>query len=179
MELSNFRFIYVLILLGLVCSCSEPTEYTESFKFDSETKQQQFINRLKISDQDYILGNDGSVYYHPNDRQSIHDFAFKPDKQYFPVPKKAHSWQISQEAAENIVMSQYPSLLLNANMFGPVTAKITSRIEGFAEPNVEVWHIRVHCNKGGPHALFFVHPETGQLHVITAPNSKGSVTCQQ
>ncbi len=62
-------------------------------------------------------------------------------------------------------------------MFGPVTTKIQTQIEGFAKANEEVWHVRIHCNKGGTHALFFVHPDSGQLFVIRAPNEEGSSKC--
>jgi hypothetical protein len=87
------------------------------------------------------------------------------------------SWKISQEDAKNIILRQYPDILHNASISGPVIAKVESGIDGFTEPNSEVWHVIVNCKKGGVHALFFVHPETGKLFALTVPDSIDSVKC--
>lgn len=169
--------VSLVLLSALSVSCSDPSPYHEQFRLDDAKSQKEFIKRLENSDLDFRVGKDGYIHYRSRDREAIHDLAFKAGERSFPVPENAKSWKISQEAAKNIVLGQYPNILKGTHMFGPVTAKIQTQIEGFAKANEEVWHVRIHCNKGGANALFFVHSDSGQLFVIRAPNEEGSSKC--
>lgn len=171
------KVISLVLLLASCASCSDPSQYNEKFKLDDARSQQGFIDRLGNSDLDFRVGKDGYIHHHSRDRDAIQNIAFKAGVSPFPVIENTKSWGISQEAAKNIVLSQYPNILKGAVMFGPAIAKIQTPIEGFAKANNEVWHVRIHCNKGGVHALFFIHPNSGQFFVIKAPNEEGSSKC--
>jgi len=87
-------------------------------------------------------------------------------------------WAISEAKAAQIVLDAYPGILRNAYVFGPVQATLQSEVRGFAHKGQKVWHVRIHCNSGGPHATFFVHPDTGSIYSITEPNGADSVKCK-
>lgn len=86
-------------------------------------------------------------------------------------------WSVSEEAASKAVLDKYPGILQGAYLFGPTVATLKTDIPSFARSGEKVWHVRIHCNKGGPHALFFVHPETGKVYTIMRPGEKDSVRC--
>ena len=86
-------------------------------------------------------------------------------------------WKISEDKAAELILAAYPGILKNARLFGPVEATLGSDVPGFARNGEKVWHVRVHCNGGGPHATFFVHPENGAIYPITKPNAPDSVKC--
>lgn len=87
-------------------------------------------------------------------------------------------WAVSEARASQLIRDAYPGILKNAYVFGPVQATLQSEIRGFGYKGQKVWHVRIHCNRGGPHATFFVHPETGSIYPITEPNSADSVKCE-
>jgi hypothetical protein len=86
-------------------------------------------------------------------------------------------WKISENKAAELVLEGYPNILRNAQLVGPAQATLRSDVPGFARNGEKVWHVRVHCNSGGPHATFFVHPQTGTVYAITKPNGPDSVKC--
>src|SRR5262249_10649950 len=86
-------------------------------------------------------------------------------------------WKISESRAAELVLKAYPGILKNAQLIGPAPATLGSDVAGFARNGEKVWHVRVHCNTGGPHATFFVHPETGAIYPITKPDGPDSVKC--
>jgi hypothetical protein len=87
-------------------------------------------------------------------------------------------WRISKEQAAKNVLSAYPDILRNAHLFGPVEATLQTDVPGFAKSGDKVWHDRVHCDKGGPNATFFVHPYSGEIYPIVKPGEKGSTKCE-
>ena len=87
------------------------------------------------------------------------------------------AWKISESRAAELVLKAYPGILKNAQLVGPAEATLRSDVPGFARNGQKVWHVRVHCNAGGPHATFFVHPETGAIYPITKPNGPDSARC--
>ena len=86
-------------------------------------------------------------------------------------------WKVSEAKAKELVLAAYPGILRNAQLVGPAEATLRSEVPGFARNGQKVWHVQVHCNTGGPHATFFVHPETGSIYPITKPNGPDSVKC--
>jgi hypothetical protein len=87
-------------------------------------------------------------------------------------------WRISEAEATKNVLSAYPGILRNAHLVGPVEATLRSDVAGFGKDGDKVWHVRIHCDKGGPNALFFVHPHSGEVYPIMKPGEKGSTKCQ-
>jgi len=90
----------------------------------------------------------------------------------------SEEWRISAEQAAKNILSAYPDILRNAHLFGPVEATLQSDVPGFAKNGDKVWHVRVHCDKGGPYATFFVHPHSGEVYPIVKPGEKGSTKCK-
>src|ERR1041385_3269731 len=78
----------------------------------------------------------------------------------------SEEWRISEAQATKNVLDAYPGILRNAHLSGPVEATLQSDIPGFAKNGDKVWHVRVHCDKGGPNATFFVHPHSGEVYPI-------------
>jgi hypothetical protein len=87
------------------------------------------------------------------------------------------AWKISESRAVELVLEAYPGILRNAQLVGPAQATLRSEVPGFARNGEKVWHVRIHCNAGGPHATFFVHPQTGAIYPITKPNGPDSAKC--
>jgi hypothetical protein len=87
------------------------------------------------------------------------------------------AWKISESRATELVSEAYPGIFKNAHLVGPAVATLRSDVPGFARSGEKVWHIRIHCNSGGPHATFFVHPQTGAVYPIIKPNGPESAKC--
>src|SRR5690349_7379706 len=86
--------------------------------------------------------------------------------------------RISEVEATNRILSAYPGILRNAHLVATVEATLRSNIPRFAKDGEKVWHVIIHCDKGGQHALFFVHPQSGRIYAIVKPGAKDSVKCE-
>lgn len=179
------NIVLLLAVLLLCTSCGDQNSvvvtdgYEEEFRLKDDTAQELFIERLKTSDFDYKVVENGAIRYHAKDREELHRLAFDSAQELRPDETETNpAWRVSKKEAENIVSAEYPDILTAARMVGPMAAKVTSGINGFANPGEEVWHIRIICQNGGTKALFFVHPVSGGLYEIQSPNAAESTKCE-
>ena len=84
---------------------------------------------------------------------------------------------VSEEAAMKIMLKAYPGSLKNTQTFGPFESTLQSDVPTFAKKGEKVWYLGIKCNKGEPHASFFVHPQTAKLFFIRGPGEKLPLQC--
>ena len=171
--------VFVIFTVVACVSCTDQGSYDAKLNLEEAKNAEEFIVKLKNSNLDYRIDKNGYLYFHSRDKDYILKAALTNGNPSYPVPDTAKSWNISQEDAKNIILETYPNILTNAHMVGPVTSKVQNKIDGFVLANEDVWHVRIHCNKGGVYALFLVHPESGEVFVIQEPNENRESSCKR
>ena len=153
--------------------------YDGEFRLKDDAAHSLFLENLKTSDFDYKIGEHRAVHYRAKDREMIQQLAFDSAQELHSDEQETNpEWKITNEKAKQIVLTNYPDILDSARMVGPMIAKVTSGVDGFAKPGEELWHIRIICIKGGTKGLFFIHPFSGRVYDIQSANGEESKRCE-
>ena len=150
------------------------SEFTDSYVLNTAKARHELVIAIKKSGIPHRLGGEqrDKVWFKPEDGQKVAELVSALN--LIEDPEAANTIlyfdsKLTESDAKKVLLTKYPNILDEARMVGPVIAKITSGIEGFAESGEEVWHIRIINNNGGIKALFFVHPQSGKLFELQSP----------
>lgn len=72
-------FLVVLVIASIIFAYSfvSDSKYSESFVIDDPKLQDRFVAELKTRQLDFILDEDGQIWFSEKDRKIVHSVAFE------------------------------------------------------------------------------------------------------